>query len=158
MLLDSALFATHGPYIRRQILYCLLQDDDADTLHLAAAIFLFDGRSNETALEMMLHEGAFPRLIELIRERKDDDNGLHRLMLELLFEMARIQKVTREDLGNLSRRGRDMIGADCVCAAVVDDSFVLYLFKLIEQLSDDAEDPFHYPIIRVLVGMFSFRR
>ncbi|OQO08009.1 hypothetical protein B0A48_06802 [Cryoendolithus antarcticus] len=133
MLLDSSLFAAQGDYIRRQILYCLLQDDDVDTLHLSAAIFLFDGRSNETAFEMMLHEGAFTRLAELIRDRKDDHNGLHRLMLELMSEMARIQKLKRDDL------------------ATIDDTFVLDLFKMIEQLSDDAEDPFHYPIIRVLL-------
>ena len=28
---------------------------------------------------------------------------------------------------------------------------MLYLFQLIEQLSDDADDPYHYPIIRVLL-------
>ena len=38
--------------------------------------------------------------------------------------------------------------------ATVNDDFVLHLFQLIEQLSDDADDPYHYPIIRVLVRMF----
>jgi hypothetical protein len=33
----------------------------------------------------------------------------------------------------------------------VDDDFILYLFRLIEELSDDADDPYHYPIIRVLL-------
>ena len=70
-----------------------------ETLHLAAAIFLFDGRASESAFELMQREGAFPRLVELIGERKDDDNGLHRMLLELLFEMARIQKLSRDDLG-----------------------------------------------------------
>lgn len=39
--------------------------------------------------------------------------------------------------------------------AVIDDSFILYLFQLIEQLSDDADDPYHYPIIRVLVRLLA---
>ncbi|KAL1587208.1 hypothetical protein WHR41_04278 [Cladosporium halotolerans] len=132
-LLDSKLFATNREYVRRQILYCLLQDDDVDTLHLAAAIFLFDGRGNESAFEMMQDEGAFARLVELISDRRDDAVGLYRMLLELLFEMARIQKLTREDM------------------VVVDDTFILYLFQMIEQLSDDADDPYHYPIIRVLL-------
>ncbi|GAM90297.1 hypothetical protein ANO11243_083400 [Dothideomycetidae sp. 11243] len=34
---------------------------------------------------------------------------------------------------------------------MVDDAFVLYLFQLIEQLSDDATDPYHYAIIRILL-------
>lgn len=35
--------------------------------------------------------------------------------------------------------------------ATVNDDFILYLFQLIEALSDDADDPYHYPVIRVLV-------
>jgi hypothetical protein len=35
--------------------------------------------------------------------------------------------------------------------ATVDDAFVIYLFELIEELSNDANDPYHYPIIRVLL-------
>ena len=34
----------------------------------------------------------------------------------------------------------------------VDDAFVAYLFQIIEELSDDVNDPYHYPVIRVLVG------
>jgi len=37
-------------------------------------------------------------------------------------------------------------------AEMVDDSFILYLFQRIEELSDDASDPYHSAIIRVLVG------
>jgi hypothetical protein len=35
---------------------------------------------------------------------------------------------------------------------VVDDGFVHYLFRLIEEVSDDVHDPYHYPTIRVLVS------
>jgi hypothetical protein len=34
----------------------------------------------------------------------------------------------------------------------IDDAFVYDLFKLIEELSNDVNDPYHYPIIRVLVS------
>ena len=33
----------------------------------------------------------------------------------------------------------------------VDDAFVCQLFELIEELSNDVNDPYHYPIIRVIV-------
>ena len=36
--------------------------------------------------------------------------------------------------------------------AVVDDDFVLHLFHLIEVQSDLPDDPYHYAVIRVLVG------
>ncbi|KAI7596265.1 hypothetical protein KC346_g15240 [Hortaea werneckii] len=134
-LLDAPLFQVNQEYVRRQFLYCLLQEDEADTLHLVAAVLLYDGRTNDTAFEMMQSEGAFPRLVELVRDRRDDDIGLYRLLLELLFEMSRIQKLGREDL------------------VTVDDNFILYLLQLIEQLSDDADDPYHYPVIRVLLAL-----
>ncbi|KAK3110378.1 pre-rRNA processing [Teratosphaeriaceae sp. CCFEE 6253] len=133
-LLDADLFQENQDYVRRQFLYCLLQeDDDADTLHLATALLLFDGRAHEPCFELLQAEGAFTRLVDLIRARRDDDIGLHRLLLELLCEMSRIQKLTRDDLKS------------------VDDAFVLYLFQLIEQLFHDADDPYHYPIIRVIL-------
>ena len=49
----------------------------------------------------MQAEGAFPRLVELIRDKRDDDSGLHRQLLELLYEMSRMQKINRGDLGEL---------------------------------------------------------
>lgn len=34
----------------------------------------------------------------------------------------------------------------------VSDEFICGLFDIIEQVSDDVTDPYHYPVIRVLVG------
>lgn len=36
---------------------------------------------------------------------------------------------------------------------MVADAFVLYLFQIIEGLSNDVHDPYHYPVIRVLVSL-----
>lgn len=38
-------------------------------------------------------------------------------------------------------------------AVAINDAFVLYLLEIIEGVSDDADDPYHYPVIRVLVCM-----
>lgn len=38
-------------------------------------------------------------------------------------------------------------------AVLVDDEFIKYLFELIEELSCDSNDPYHYPVIRVLVSV-----
>ena len=74
------------------------QEDSPDTLHLIVAILFFDGRQNDVTFEMMKEEGGFPRLLELIQEGRDDDAGLHRMLLELLYEMSRIQRLRTEDL------------------------------------------------------------
>lgn len=120
-LFASSIFAAHADYVRRQIIYGLLQvrlrpgdcpkkrayvlpqEDDPNTLHLIASFLLFDGRQNEVALQMMNEEGAFARLLELIqalrKEEMDGGPGLHRLLMDLLYEMSRIQRVKIEDLG-----------------------------------------------------------
>lgn len=104
-LFTSGIFAAHADYVRRQIIYGLLQEDDPNTLHLIAAFLLFDGRQNEIPLQMMNEEGAFARLLELIQAlRKDEMDGgagLHRLCMDLLYEMSRIQRIKIEDLGKV---------------------------------------------------------
>lgn len=82
----------------------------------------------------MVNEACFPRLLELINSRQDQDARLHRLLLQLMYEMSRVERLRLEDLSR------------------VDDGFVQYLFSLIEGVSDDVHDPYHYPTIRVLVS------
>lgn len=41
---------------------------------------------------------------------------------------------------------------------LVDDDFIEGLFEIIEDLSYDVNDPYHYPVIRVLVSGLSFER
>lgn len=54
---------------------------------------------------MMNEEGAFPRLLELLqaqnrkKEVEGDGTGLHRLFMDLIYEMSRIQRIKIEDLG-----------------------------------------------------------
>lgn len=132
--MQSELFQANKEYVRIQIVYSLLQEDELATLHVIASFLLFDGRSAESTFELMNRESCFPRLVELIRMGRQEDSRLHRLLLELLYEMSRMQGLSREDLEQ------------------VDDDFVTYLFQIIEELSDDVNDPYHYPVIRVLVS------
>ena len=115
-------------------MYSLLQEDDPKTQHVIVSFLLFDGRENEATFEMMNTEGCLPRMVELVKMSKEEENArLHRLLLRLLYEMSRVQRLSTEDLG------------------MVDDEFVTDLFGIIEELSDDVDDPYHYPIIQVLV-------
>ncbi|KAI3319948.1 hypothetical protein HD806DRAFT_254504 [Xylariaceae sp. AK1471] len=132
-LLRGSLFVANPEYVRTQIIYSLLQDDETAHLYPIASFLLLDGRKSETTFRKMIEESCFHRLIELINGRKDHDPALHRLLLELIYEMSRIQQLRVQDLIH------------------VDDGFVTYLFQLIEGLSEDAHDPYHYPIIRVLL-------
>lgn len=133
LLLDSPIFSGNQDYVRTQITYSLLQEEDSSTLNVIANFLLLDGRSDETTFKTMIEEGCFPRLVELINGRREDDRRLHRLLLELMYEMARIETLRVDHL---------------MC---VDDNFVIYMFELIEHGSHDDNDPYHYPIIRVLL-------
>ncbi|KAL2137958.1 hypothetical protein VTI28DRAFT_7759 [Corynascus sepedonium] len=133
MLLESQIFRSNSNYVRTQLIYSLLQEDEFAQLHVYANFLLLAGRTEEDTFRAMIHEGCFVRLLELIKNCGGRDGRLHRLLLQLMYEMSRIEHLRPEDLLH------------------VDDNFVMYLFQLIEALSDDVNDPYHYPVIRVLL-------
>lgn len=129
----SSIFRQNADYVRTQIIYSLLQEDEYGPLHVISNFLLLDGRAEEETFRRMVNEGCFLRLLELIKSCGAHDGRLHRLLLELMYEMSRIEKLPHQDL------------------AQVEDEFVIYLFQLIEAFSDDVDDPYHYAVIRVLV-------
>lgn len=50
---------------------------------------------------MMSEEGNFPKLVELIKEKGEEDADFHRLLMEVLYEMLRIQRLRLEDLSTV---------------------------------------------------------
>ncbi|CAP49233.1 uncharacterized protein PODANS_5_5590 [Podospora anserina S mat+] len=132
-LIHSPLFSVNKDYVRTQIIYSLLQEDEYAPLHVIANFLLSDGRAEEETFRQMIKEGCFVRLLELIKGCGGKDSRLHRLLLQLMYEMSRIERLRDEDLMQ------------------IDDGFVTYLFQLIEALADDANDPYHYSVIRVLL-------
>lgn len=102
-------------------------------LRLIANILLFDGRQNQKTFELMQEEGLFPRLMDMVLGKRDEDRILWGVVLDLLYEMSRIQRLRREDL------------------ETIGDEFIGYLFQIVEEDPDDSNDPYHYPIIRMLV-------
>ncbi|KAM0285490.1 hypothetical protein ACHAQH_001440 [Verticillium albo-atrum] len=132
-LIASQLFVDNKDYVRTQIIFSLLQEDEPNSLYLITCFLLLDGRADEATFARMVEETCFPRLLELINGRKERDPRLHRLLLELMYEMSRIERLRTDDL------------------LQIDDGFINYLFQIIEELSNDVHDPYHYPIIRVLL-------
>lgn len=53
----------------------------------------------ENTFVLMSDIGVFSRLLELIEMGKEDELGLHKLMLQLVYEMSRIQRLRLEELG-----------------------------------------------------------
>jgi hypothetical protein len=64
------------------------------------SFLLFDVRETESTAEVLNQEGAFTRLVDLISgPKQDEDTTLHRMLMELLYEMSRIQRIKPDDLG-----------------------------------------------------------
>lgn len=135
LLEASPLFQTHRSYIRTQIIHSLLQEDETAPLHAIACLLLLDGEGDQSIFPSMIREACFPRLLELIGEREDEDPRVKRLLLHLMYEMSRMERLREDDL------------------ELVDDDFIHYLFRIIEGISNDMGDPYHYPTIRVLVSL-----
>ena len=74
------------------------KEDCAETLYIVAAFLLFDGKENEHTFEVMNEEGAFARILDLINDFKDQGVALHRMLLQLFYEMSRIQRIRNQDL------------------------------------------------------------
>ncbi|KIW69001.1 hypothetical protein PV04_04906 [Phialophora macrospora] len=133
-LQESPLFAAHADYVCRQFVHCLIEDDEPNVVLVSTSFLIAHARSNEATYQLLNEEGAFPRLIDLISSPKQHGHeGIHRLLMELLYDMSRIQRIKTDDL------------------ARVHDDFIKMLFEIIEQVSDDVNDPYHYPTIRVLL-------
>lgn len=98
----------------------------------------------------MNDEGAFPRLVELVKIMQDSGAGLHRMLMQLLYEMSRIQRIRHQELSRDKMIPVSQFITNGILA-LIDEDFVVYLLSLIEGLSDDAGDPYHYPVIRVLL-------
>lgn len=136
MLQGSSLFRDNQAYIRTQIIHSLLQEDETGPLHAIACLLLLDGEHDDSVFPHMIGEACFPRLLDLIRQREDDDPRVKRLLLQLMYEMSRMERLREDDL------------------QLVDDKFIHYLFRIVEDVSQDMGDPYHYPTIRVLVRAY----
>jgi hypothetical protein len=73
---------------------------------MVAAFLLYDGRnSKDDEIFAMMHaEGTFPRLVELVQmDSIQEDTRLHQILLELLYESSRIQRLSWEDFSMFVR-------------------------------------------------------
>jgi len=117
LLYASPLFAQHAAYIRQQLVYCLLQEEDINVLRIAVTFLLADARENEQTFEMLNKEGIFPRLVELVAHPREHEEHTHRTLMELMYEVARIQKITQDDLCAFQHPTLTKTQAVCYCQA-----------------------------------------
>lgn len=77
----------------------MVQEDEPDILLITTSFLLAEAQNSERTHEILNKEGAFFRLTELIASPAvRDELTLHRLLMQLLYEMSRIQKISNDDL------------------------------------------------------------
>lgn len=136
LFIQSNAFSRNKAYARRKIISTFIQNTSQySILTILGAILLLDGRHNDTTFEMMEEEDAMPVLISTIRTARSHSVRLHRIFLELLYEMCRIQKLTIADL------------------ALIDSDFVNYLFGTIESKFGYDYDPYSFAVIKVFLAL-----
>lgn len=92
----------------------MLQEDEPDILLITTSLLLAEAQNSERTYEILNKEGAFPRLTELIASPAlRDELTLHRLLMQLLYEMSRIQKISNDDLSRATAPGADLEQGTC---------------------------------------------
>lgn len=77
-----------------------MQDDEPDVILISTTFLLTDAQTHDPTYGLLNDQGAFPRLVDLILSpQQHGHEGVHRLLMELLYEMSRIQKIKFNDLG-----------------------------------------------------------
>jgi hypothetical protein len=111
-------------------------DMSVQTKILIGAVLLVDGRLHTSTLEMMQEEAATNLVIRTLWEDRFNNVRLHRIFLELLYEMCRIQKINFRDLGKISME------------------FLEFLFSVVQNNEGyDSTDPYNLAAMKVLLAL-----
>jgi len=74
------------------------------------------------------------------------------LSVRLLYEICRVQKFAYGDLGKSFQVFPAVNAHSCIWTEIYKDSFVDYLFDLVEQTRDMEDETFNYSVIKLIVS------
>jgi hypothetical protein len=135
-LIRSSVFSKNRAYVRRTLISSLvLEELDLATKVLIGAVLLLDGRLHQSTLEMMHEEKATGAVISILWKDRHSNIRLHRIYLELLYELCRVQK-----LGN----------AELCC---ISEEFIVYVLSVIQNQVDYDNDPYGLAAMKVLLAL-----
>jgi hypothetical protein len=80
---------------------------------------------------------------------------LRLLSVRLLYEVCRVQKLSLNDLSAFFYLLL-LISRECGILEIFDDTFIEYLFELVEQTRDQQDETFNYAVIKLIVRPFFF--
>lgn len=137
----SQLFINNRSYVRRKLIWLLVNKEhnklEVENKVLIGAVLLIDGKVNNSAtFEMMQEEEASEPVITTLWHDRHKSVRLHRILLELLYEMCKIQKLNAKDLMK------------------VKTDFIRFMFDIVEDNDHhDNTDPYNYAAMKVLLAL-----
>lgn len=91
-LIQSNVFSCNKAYARRKLISRFIQSEGQYAiLTILGAVLLLDARHNPATLEMMEEESAMSVLVNTIVTAQKHSFRLHRIFLELFYEMCQVQ-------------------------------------------------------------------
>lgn len=146
-LTTSPIFVHHKAFTRRKLIAMLtLAEEYTDLAAVVSLILLIDSENHPATLEMMQEENACHALTRLLLTfQKTSALRLRRVLLELMFEMCKIQRISASDLENISDKFidsllRTVVNADRDDTSLYDASVMKVLLCLNEQYMIAAYD------------------
>lgn len=140
LLLHSRIFSSNRGYARRKLIHVLANDDFDESNFVAqkilvGGVLLVDGRAHSSTLEMMQEEAATSSVVQTLWRDRYTNARLHRLFLELLYEMCRVQRI--HDLEKIR------------------PEFIDFLFEAIETsyVSSESSDPYNTAALMAICAL-----
>lgn len=135
-LINSSIFSKNRGYVRRKLISLLILDElDYQTKALIGAVLLIDGKRHQSTLEMLQEEAASSVVISILWHDRNKSLLLHRIYLELLFEMCKVQKLRQSDLEKISIK------------------FLEFLFSAVQNKEYSETDPYNYAVMKVILAL-----
>lgn len=135
-LIRSSVFSKNRAYVRRTLISQLvLEEPDLRTKILIGAVLLLDGRLHQSTLEMMHEEKATGPIISILWKDRYTNIRLHRIYLELLYDLCRVQR----------------LGTTELCQ--INEQFIEYILSVIQNQVDYDNDPYGLAAMKVILAL-----
>lgn len=135
-LIHSSVFSKNRAFVRRTLIsHLILDESDIATKILIGIVLLLDGELHQSTLEMMHEEKATVAVIDILWKDRHSNMRLHRIYLELLYELCRVQRLRSTELSS--------IGED----------FIAYILSVIENQVDYDNDPYGMAAMKVFLAL-----
>lgn len=158
-LIDSKLCLDFSTVVLSHIInQHALVSQDKDELLISYSLLLYAGKDEPRWMDFILLESIqkkknrlFSKIMTEVRLGFYDSYKLLSASFSLCYELCKIAKLPKDDLGNLNMNMHTCLLTKQIFLALLDISLVNHLLDLVEETRGDAEESFNYDVIRLIM-------